>query len=183
MIDTKFWEEQLQILDMEELKEVTKLVNKYKKAADTREEFIDVLKRWAKKFPNAKYFCTGRAWKGAYECEGEWGANSWFDTYNIDDIYDELIDFIEENDDNHGDIDILSAFNSAEEWKNSILNFDIKNNTNDRKQFEKEFQDSKHKPTWSISDAEDLSNGDNMYEFIDLTTGEKKYLYTNDYGN
>ena len=183
MIDKKFWEGELENLDMEELKEVTKLVNKYKKLADTREEFMDVVKRWAEKYPQAKYFFTGNAWKGAYECEGEWGVRDWTSTYNLEDIWDELIDYVEEEDQDHGDVEILDEFDNKEDWKNSILNFYIKENDKDYKQFDKEFNDSKHKPVWKIEDAENLYNGEDMYEFIDIKTKKKAYLYTSQYGN
>lgn len=45
----------------------------------------------------------------------------------------------------------------------------------------KEFDDSRHKPVHKISDAEDLYNGEEYYEFIDLDTEDKKYLYTSEY--
>lgn len=49
MINEEYWKDQLQNLDVEELKEVENLVNEYKKLANTREEFMDVIRRWAKK--------------------------------------------------------------------------------------------------------------------------------------
>lgn len=181
MINDEYWKDQLQNLDLEELKEVENLINEYKKLANTREEFIDVIRRWAKKYPNAKYFFVGGAWKGAYDCEGEWGVRDWSEIHTLEDVWEELIEYAEENDDDYGHVEILSQFNLSEEWKNSILNFYIDKNKDDFKQFTKEFNDSRHKPVHKISDAEDLYNGEASYEFIDLETEDKKYLYTHEY--
>ena len=41
---------------------------------------------------------------------------------------------------------------------------------------------SLHKPNWSLNDAEGLNNGETMYEFIEISSGKKYYLYTNQYG-
>lgn len=171
-MDKKYWESELQNLSLDELKEVTTIINKLKKQADTRIEFTDLLKKYQEKFPKAKYFCTGNAWKGAYECEGEWGTEEWDEVWNLDNLYDELFD-----DKDGGDIKIFKGLNNKEEWDNVLLNGYL-----DRKEFNKEMNKSLHKPSWSLNDAEDLNNGETMYEFIEISTGKKYYLYTNQYG-
>lgn len=181
MMDKKFWENQIKNLDANELEEVEKIIKKYKENADSREDFTDVLKRFGVKYPQCKYFITGSAWKGAYECEGEWGTTEWDDTYNIDSIWNELIDYAEENDEEHGDIEILLQFESVEEFEKSILNIELKKTNEIAKEFDKALDKCIHAPIWDVSDAEDLNNGDTMYELVDLNTFEKKYLYTNAY--
>lgn len=175
MFDKEFWNENLQSLDEKELKEVQKLVNKYLKSVDKREEFSEVLRRFAQKYPNARYFCTGSAGKGAYESEGEWYTNNWNELWNVKDVWDELVDTDE--DEERGDVEILSQFETTEDWENALLNEYVKGD----KEFKKAFDNSKHKPKWSVSDAEDLYNGETIYEFIDIKTGESKYLYTSQY--
>ena len=181
MIDKKFWENQIKNLDAKELEEIEKIIEKYKENADSREEFIDMLKRFAAKYPQCKYFITGSAWKGAYECEGEWGTTEWSNTYNIESIWNELIDYADEKDENHGDVEILLSFNSEEEWENSILNIELKKTSKTSKEFDKALDGCIHAPVWELDDAEGLDNGDTLYELIDLKTFEKKYLCTNAY--
>ena len=172
MIDKKYWENKLKDLSFDELKEVTTIINKLKKKVDTREEFIDLLKRYQEKYPNAKYFCTGSAWKGAWESEGEWGTEDWDSVWSLDELYDELYD-----DKDGGDIKIFKNFKNKDEWNNALLNEYL-----NYKEFNKEMNKSLHKPNWSLNDAEGLNNGETMYEFIEISTGKKYYLYTNQYG-
>lgn len=174
-MDKEFWKKQLENLDEKELNEVSKIIEKYKKDINKREELIDVLKRYAEKFPSVKYFCTGCAGKGAYECEGEWDYNEWNQVYRLNDLWDELVD-TDENED-RGNVEILQEFKNGEEWENSCLNNYVKAD----KQFNKDFNNALHKPTWSFDDADGLENGEDMYEFIEIATGEKKYLYTSSY--
>ena len=176
MIDREHLENELSGLSLEDLKEVSKIINKMKKTNDNREEFIDVLKRWREKFPNAKWFYTGGAWKGAYECSGEWGTDDWYDTDKMEELY-ELKD---ENPDDHGAVDILDEFDTFDDFKKALLNISLDGcNRDTRQMFEDEMTRSKHAPKHKLTDAEDLYSGEAMCEFINIETGEKKYLYYN----
>lgn len=173
MIDKKYWEEQLGNLSFDELKEVTKIINKLKKKVDTREEFIDVLKRWQSKFPEAKYFCTGRAWKGAYECSSEFGVDNW------DDIDEDLLCRLYNNFDSNSNDDskFMKQFKTPDDFTYTCLN----SYAIDDKDFRKEVNASVHKPSWSDEDAHDLCEGEAMYEFIDIKTGKTFCLFENAY--
>ena len=173
MIDEKYWEDQLGNLSFDELKEVTKVINKLKKKVDTREEFIEVLRRWQKKYPEAKYFCTGRAWKGAYECSSEFGADNW--DYIDEDILDRLYCQFDKN--ASDDPKFMNQFKDANEFINVCLNTYIIAD----KDFRKEFNASLHKPSWSDGDARGLYGGETMYEFINIKTGKSISLSENAY--
>lgn len=173
MIDEKYWGDQLGNLSFDELKEVTKVINKLKKKVDTREEYIDVLKRWQSKFPEAKYFCTGRAWKGAYECSSEFGADNW--DYIDEDILDGLHSQFDKN--TSDDPKFMKQFKDANEFINACLNTYVI----DDKDFRKELNASVHKHNWSDGDAHDLYAGEAIYELINIKTGESIYLSENTY--
>lgn len=173
MIDEKYWEEQLGNLSFDELKEVTKVIDKLKKKLDTREEFIEVLRRWQKKYPEAKYFCTGCAWKGAYECSSEFGANNW--NYIYEYILDRLYNQFDK--DASDDPKFMDQFKDVNEFFNICLNIYIIRD----KDFKKEVNASIHKPNWSDGDARDLCEGETMYEFINIKTGKSIYLSENAY--
>ena len=131
---------------------------------------------WREKFPNAKWFYTGGAWKGAYECSGEWGTDDWYDTDKMEELY-ELKD---ENPDDHGAVDILDEFDTFDDFKKALLNISLDGcNRDTRQMFEDEMTRSKHAPKHKLTDAEDLYSGEAMCEFINIETGEKKYLYYN----
>lgn len=181
MVNRIDWECKFNNLDINELTEIENILLECKRTVDNREEFIDMLKRFAAKYPQCKYFITGSAWKGAYECEGEWGTTEWNNTDNIESIWNELIDYANEKDEEHGDIEILLPFNSEEEWENSILNIELKKTNKMAKEFDKALDGCIHAPVWELDDAEDLNSGDTLYELIDLKTFEKKYLCTNEY--
>ena len=173
MIDEKYWEDQLGNLSFDELKEVTKVINRLKKKVDTREEYIDVLKRWQSKFPKAKYFCTGRAWKGADECSSEFGADNW--DYIDEDILDGLHSQFDKN--TSDDPKFMKQFKDANEFINACLNTYVI----DDKDFRKELNASVHKHNWSDGDAHDLYEGESIYELINIKTGESIYLSENTY--
>lgn len=185
MIDKKFWEDKFKILDKTELQEVQKILTQCLIEVDAKEDFIDVLKRFAAKYPQCKYFITGSAWKGAYECEGEWGTSDWDHSCiygdDIDDIWNNLIDYAEEKNIDHGDIEILLQFESLIEFKKSILNYYLEYNSDEYKDFRNALSKCTHAPVWELDDAEGLNNGDTLYELVDLNTFEKKYLCTNAY--
>ena len=173
MIDEKYWEDQLGNLSFDELKEVTKVINKLKKKVDTREEFIEVLRRWQKRYPEAKYFCTGRAWKGAYECSSEFGADNW------DYIYEDTLDrlYSQFDKDASDDPKFMDQFKDVNEFINVCLNTYVIAD----KDFRKEVNASLHKPNWSDGDAHDLYEGESNYEFINIKTGKSIYLSENAY--
>lgn len=173
MIDEKYWEEQLGNLSFDELKEVAKVINRLKKKVDTREEFIEVLKRWQNKYPEAKYFCTGYAWKGAYECSSEFGADNW--DYIDEDTLDRLYNQFDKN--ASDDPKFMDQFKDANEFINVCLNTYIIAD----KDFRKEVNASLHKPSWSDGDARGLYEGESNYEFINIKTGESIYLSENAY--
>ena len=173
MIDEKYWEEQLGNLSFDELKEVTKVINKLKKKVDIREEFIEVLRRWQNKYPEVKYFCTGRAWKGAYECSSEFGADNW--DYIDEDILDTLYRQFDKT--ASDDPNFMNQFKDANEFINVCLNTYVI----DDKDFRKEVNASVHKHNWSVEDAHDLYEGESNYEFINIKTGESIYLSENAY--
>lgn len=180
MIDKKYWKEKLQNLSNEELNEVAELLNDCKVNVNDKEDFTDVIKRFATKYPDVKYFCTGSAGKGAYESEGEWDVRDWRGQWYLQDLWEELVDYNDltekeqENELAGGDVEILLPYNSNEEWNKVILNDYVR--TDD--EFIQAFNNSIHKPDWDLNDANDLYNGVTMYEFIEIETGEKKYLYT-----
>jgi hypothetical protein len=173
MIDEKYWEDQLGNLSFDELKEVTKVINRLKKKVDTREEFIEVLRHWQKRYPEAKYFCTGRAWKGAYESSSEFGADNW--DYIDEDLLDRL--YRQFDKDASGDPKFMKQFKDVNEFFSVCLNIYIIGD----KDFRKEVNSSLHKPNWSDGDAHDLYEGEAMYEFIDIKTGKTITLYENAY--
>lgn len=176
MFNVEFWENQLKDLSIDELNEVKKLINKFKKEKDTREEFMDVLKRWKEKFPNAKYFYTGAEWKGAYECSGEWGTNAWFD---FDDFAESIYELNGTEDSDCKKL--LDGCETIEDFKNTVLNTHILDggwSNPNRRQFDEETENSKHFPIHKLTDAQDLYNGDTCHEFINIETGEKVYVYT-----
>lgn len=184
MIDEKKWEQDLKDLNLDDLKQLSKIINKLKKTFDEREEFIDVLKRWQKKYPGTKYFYSGGAGKGAYESSGDWWTNDWYEVYNMEEVFD-IKDY--ENWRDHGDVDILDEFETFEDFKKSIINFNILNYDNDgdknsSNEFSKEMNKSKHVPKNKLTDAEDLCNGDNTYKFINIETGETKTIVVTEWG-
>lgn len=186
MFEKEYWENQLKDLDLNDLNELGKLINKFKKNIDKRPEFIEVLKKWQKKYPETKLFYCGGAGKGAYECEGEWSVYNWLDIRHS--TYDMLYDLTEyEPEDEEyeyiGDIELLKQFNNVEEFENACLNNYIKTayDNSERKEFENDMKNSKHAPHYILADAEDLCNGETFYEFIDIETGKTYCLYTNAY--
>ena len=172
MIDKEFWEYKLKGLSFEELTEVEKIVNNFKENASSKEEFIDVLKRWKEKYPDAKYFCTGYTWKGAYECEGEWGIGEWNECY---DCYDNIYRNYDLHD--SGTKAFIKRFNNSEEFKKVCLNTYIDGD----KEFEQDVENSLHAPSWDLEDAEYNNNGETCYTFINIETGEGFTLSTSDY--
>ena len=186
MFEKKYWENLLKDLDLNDLNKLSELINKFKKEADKRPEFLNVLKEWQKKYPDAKIFYCGGAGKGAYECEGEWHTYDWTDLH--DTTYRTLFKFKEvygpgdEEYENGGNVELIEKFDNIEEFKNTCLNSYLTyKNEADRKQFEKELKNAKHVPHYTLKDAEDLYNGDTFYEFINIETGETYCLYYNAY--
>lgn len=176
MIDKEYWKEELSHFDTDELNELTEVINELKKASGEREEFIDVLRRWREKFPNAKWFYTGGVWKGAYECSSEWGTDWWYDTDKMEELYE----LKGGNPDDHGYVDMLDEFDTFDDFKKALLNLSLDGCDRDTRQtFEDEMYKSKHAPNHKLTDAEDLYSGEAMCEFINIETGEKKYLYYN----
>ena len=176
MFNEEVWKKQLQDLSNDELKQVEKLVTEAIANSDTREEFIDVLRRWKKKFPKAKYFYTGAEWKGAYECSGEWGTYEWTDIPDYEDLFS-----IKHNPDGDSEVEILEGFETYKDFENAVLNANIMNDDIDEsvwRQFEKEINAAKNVPTHDLTDAQNLYNGDTRHEFIDIDTGISYELYT-----
>lgn len=168
----KEWEDELSDLSFDELSEIEKIVDKLKKTASTKEEFVDCLRRWAQKYPDAKYFCTGNSWKGGYESEGEWGVEEWQECYDC-------CDRIYRNYDSHDEDTkrFIKKFKSVEEFEKTCLNTYIDGNN----QFEKDVEKSLHSPKWDVSDAEYNDNGQTCYIFIDIKTGKTFPLATSVY--
>ena len=177
MFNEEIWRKQLRDLSADELKRVKELVNETIVDFDTCEEFIDVLRRWKKKFPTAKYFYTGAEWKGRYERCGERGTYEWTDIPDYRDLFS-----IKYHPDGDSEVEILEEFETYKDFENAVLNANIMNDGVDEavwEQFEKEVNASKHVPTHDLSDAENLYNGDTRHEFIDIDTGISYELYTN----
>lgn len=173
MISKKYWKEQLSNLSCKELQEISKIIDELKEKANTKEEFINVLKRWQSKFPEAKYFCTGYAWKGAYESSSEFGAE------NYDRIHEYLLcrlynDF---DPDLNDDPKFMKQFKTPDDFTYACLNPYVMDN----KSFLKEVNSSLHKPKWNSDDAQDLCEGESLYGFIDIKTGKTFYLSENAY--
>lgn len=172
MIDKKYWKDELKGLSYDELSEIEKIINELKKKASSKEEFIEVLRRWQKKYPTVKYFCTGNSWKGAWECEGEFGVEDWQESY---DCCERIYNNYEVNDKDTKNF--VKKFKSLEEFEETCLNNFIDND----KQFEKDVNNSLHAPKWDSGDAEYNNNGETIYEFIDIKTGKTFELITSAY--
>ena len=178
MDNKDYWREELRDLSAAELNEVIEVANELKASSGGREEFMDMLKRWKEKYPKAKYFYTGGEWKGDYECRGDWGAYTWMDVPHYGTLYelrgmdkDDLTFYSESG----GDIEILDEFETLDDFKAAVLNTYL--DDPEFNQFEEEFDASLHAPIHKTMDAEDLENGDIRYEFMDIETGLKFYLY------
>lgn len=172
MIDKEYWEDELKSLSYDELIEIEKIVNELKEKSLTKEELIDVLKRWKMNFPDAKYFCLGYTWKGAYECEGEWGAGQWQECYDC-------CDMIFRNYDSHDDgtKSFIKQFKTCEEFEKVCLNTYVDRNN----EFENDIENALHVPVYNVEDAEYNNNGETCYEFINIETGERFSLSTSAY--
>lgn len=175
MINEKDWEHNLKNLTKEELDQLQNVIDRLKSAVETRKEFIDVLREWKEKYPNVKYFYSGGIWKGAYECSGEVGA------FDYDDMFcdvEEIFDLKGCDASQHGDIYILDQFDDIEEFKKALLNTYILDcdDRSIREAFNKEMMDAKNSPNHTEAEAQDLYTGTNVCEFIDIDTGEKKYI-------
>ena len=181
MINRIDWECKFNNLDINELTEIENILLECKQTVYNREEFIDMLKRFNSKYPQCKYFCVGYVSKGAYECEGEWNVRDWDEIYGIEYIWKEFIDYAEDRDEEHGDVEILLDFNSQKEWENSIVNLFVNKNKSIYQEFKNSLCNCIHVPGLDLDDASSLNNGDTMYKFIEISTGEEKYLYTNEY--
>lgn len=164
MINEKDWEKILEKLDNDDLDQLARLIPKFKKKTQGREEFMDVLKRWKEKYPQAKYFYTGGASKGAYECSGDLMEHDWMDDNNLDDAYNQR--GYTRND------PFMAKFKSFEEFNESLLNTYLKESDEVFNQFEDELNASLHAPEHEDVEAKDFSCGDTSFEFIDIETGD-----------